>query len=169
MRILGIDPGLNNCGWGVIEAHGSKLVHISHGVIQPPKNVSLAHRLASIDHGLTDVILAMTPDQAAVEETFVNKNPAAALKLGQARGVALVTPARQGLEVAEYPANLVKKSLVGSGHADKNQMIMMINTLLPQTGITSADAADALAVAITHAHHAQSRHKLGGIMAGGVR
>lgn len=159
MRILGIDPGLNNCGWGIVDLNGSKLNYVAHGVIQPQKkDISLARRLAQIDHGLMDAILAFKPSEAAVEETFMNTNPASALKLGQARGVALLTPARAGLEVFEYGANHIKKSIVGAGHAGKDQMLMMINTLLPNANVVSADAADALAVAITHAHHAGSNN-----------
>ena len=153
MRILGIDPGLNKCGWGVIESHGSNLKYIAHGVIKPSAKLSLAERLLFIDTEMTKIVDLWKPHSAAIEETFVNKSPASSLKLGQARGVAMVAPARFGIEVAEYGANLVKKTVVGSGHADKVQILMMIKTLLPSSQVTSEDAADALAVAICHANH----------------
>lgn len=153
MRILGIDPGLNITGWGVIEKTGTKLVFISCGMIKTQASLPLYARLAAIDKGLSDAVRNYSPDVAAVEETFVNRNPASALKLGQARGVCVLSPARHGLQVFEYGANLVKKSVVGSGHADKNQVGMMIKTLLPKSGKITADEADALAIAICHGHH----------------
>jgi crossover junction endodeoxyribonuclease RuvC len=169
MRILGIDPGLQRTGWGVIEAEGNRLQYIACGTIATNPTLSTAERLAEIDAGLVDAINTWQPDTAAIEETFVNRNPASALKLGVARGAAMVVPARMGLSVGEYPANLVKKSVVGTGHATKDQIGMMIRTLLPSAGKMGADAADALAIAICHAHHYSSRMKMGGIMNGGVR
>ncbi len=169
MRILGIDPGLQRTGWGVIEAEGNRLQYIACGTIATNPTLSTAERLAEIDAGLVDAINTWEPDTAAIEETFVNRNPASALKLGVARGAAMVVPARMGLSVGEYPANLVKKSVVGTGHATKDQIGMMIRTLLPSAGKMGTDAADALAIAICHAHHYSSRQKMGGIMNGGVR
>lgn len=169
MRILGIDPGLQRTGWGVIEAEGNRLQYIACGTIATNPARSTAERLAEIDAGLVNVIQTWTPETAAIEETFVNRNPASALKLGVARGAAMVVPARMGLAVGEYPANLVKKSVVGAGHATKDQVGMMVRTLLPTAGVMGADAADALAIAICHAHHYSSRIKMGGIMNGGVR
>jgi crossover junction endodeoxyribonuclease RuvC len=153
MKILGIDPGLQKCGWGIISAHGNRLTFIASGLIKPPASDSMAHRLSVLHTELFAVIEQFKPDTAAIEETFVNANPASALKLGQARGVAMTVPALFGLEVAEYAANTIKKSIVGSGHAAKDQMGMMIKVLLPSSGVISSDEADALAVAITHAHH----------------
>lgn len=153
MRILGIDPGLRQCGWGMIDVNGGHLRHVGNGVVVSDASTSLAERLVMLYHGLAAVIDRFQPETAAVEETFVNKNPASTLKLGQARGIALLTPALAGLDVAEYSANLVKKSVVGSGHAGKDQIGMMVRILLPGCNPASADAADALAVAITHAHH----------------
>lgn len=155
MKILGIDPGLQKCGWGIIESQGSSLKFIACGTIKPPLNLCLAARLAVLHEGLADVLKAHRPESAAVEETFVNANPASALKLGQARGVALSVPALYGLDVAEYAANKIKKSVVGNGHATKDQMGMMVRRLLPACGQVGADEADALAVAITHAHYGQ--------------
>lgn len=169
MRILGIDPGLQKTGWGVIEYEGHKLSYVASGLIRTDAALPLYARLAIIDKGLDDVVNLWQPETAAVEETFVNQNPASALKLGFARGVAIVAVARKGMEVGEYPANLVKKSLTGTGHAGKDQMVMMIRTLMPSAGKISEDEADALGVAITHAHHASSRKIMGGIMSGGVR
>lgn len=153
MRILGIDPGLQRTGWGIIDVRGHALSYVSCGIIQSTAALSLPERLKEIDAQLSEVIQQFTPEEAAVEETFVNKNPASALKLGAARGVAMVVPARLGLRVAEYPANVIKKSIVGAGHAGKGQVGMMVRTLLPMADFTSADAADALATAICHAHH----------------
>jgi crossover junction endodeoxyribonuclease RuvC len=158
VRIIGIDPGLRRCGWGVIESEGNRLAFVGCGVIMPPVNAPLPERLAVLHRGLGDLIGLHRPDEAAVEETFVNAGTRSALQLGQARGVALMTPAALGLPVGEYAANLVKKSVVGAGHADKAQVMMMVRTLLPAAGPDSADAADALAIAICHAHH--RRHRL---------
>lgn len=161
MRILGIDPGLERTGWGVIETEGSRLSFLAAGVILSKASEPMATRLNRIDSELSAIVEKWKPDSAAIEETFVNKNAASSLKLGQARGVAIVAPARAGLEVAEYGANKVKKSVVGVGHAGKDQVGMMIKVLLPTAGQLAADAADALAVAICHAHHAQSSLKVG--------
>lgn len=168
MRIIGIDPGLQRTGWGIIDAEGNRLTHISHGVIMTEPKTPTAERLMQIFDELTRMIGIWRPTDAAIEETFVNKNPASSLKLGLARGVAMVAPAKLGLNVAEYPANLVKKSVVGAGHAEKEQVQMMIKVLLPGVE-ASPDAADALAVAICHAHHGMSKARMGGIMSGGAR
>jgi len=168
LRIFGIDPGLQRTGWGVIDVAGNRLTHVSHGVIQTDAKHETPLRLRHLFVELTRLIELWQPTQAAIEETFVNKNPAASLKLGLARGVGMMAPANLGLSVAEYPANLVKKSVVGAGHAEKEQVQMMIKVLLPGV-IAAADAADALAVAICHAHHGVTKAKLGGIMSGGVR
>ncbi len=153
IRILGLDPGLRRTGWGVIEADGSRLGFIACGTILPPEKAPMAQRLARLHEGLTDVLRRFSPQEAAVEETFVNMNPSSTLKLGQARGVVMLAPAQAGLEVAEYAALLVKKTVVGAGRAEKNQIRMMIGILLPTSTPETEDAADALAVAITHAHH----------------
>lgn len=160
MRILGIDPGLQKTGWGMIHFESNRLQFLACGTIQTDPTLTTAERLAEISSGLEAVITAWTPDEAAIEETFVNKNPASALKLGVARGAAMVTPARLGLHVSEYAANLVKKSIVGTGHATKDQIGMMIRTLLPTAGKMGTDAADALAIAVCHAHHAASRKRM---------
>jgi crossover junction endodeoxyribonuclease RuvC len=153
LRILGIDPGLGKMGWGIIESHGSSLSFVDSGSIKTNAKMPLYARLAEIDAKLSEIVHNYQLDSAAIEETFVNKNPASALKLGMARGVAMTVPARYGLVVGEYSANHVKKSVVGTGHAAKQQVGMMIKTLLPQSGKISEDEADALAVAICHAHH----------------
>jgi crossover junction endodeoxyribonuclease RuvC len=157
IRIIGIDPGLRNVGWGLIEADGSRLAYIACGSIKTHADLSLAERLAQIHRALSALIEERRPDEAAVEETFVNRDPQSALKLGQARGVALAAPALLGLIVAEYAANVIKKTIVGVGHAEKQQVAMMVKMLLPTCEITSPDAADALAVAITHAQHRGAR------------
>lgn len=152
MRLLGLDPGLRLTGWGVIDVEGNRLRHVAHGVIKVATDRDLAQRLCELFDGVAAVIAAQDPAEAAVEETFVNVNPGSTLKLGQARGVVMLAPARAGLPVFEYAANLVKKSVTGAGHADKRQIAMMVGRLLPGVD-ASADAADALAVAICHAHH----------------
>ncbi|MEQ9326065.1 MAG: crossover junction endodeoxyribonuclease RuvC [Rhodospirillales bacterium] len=152
-RLIGLDPGLQNTGWGVIDVSGNRLRHVADGVIRTNGALAMAERLRQLHEGLRDVLDLYQPHEAAVEETFVNKNPSSTLKLGQARGVVLLAPALAGLVIAEYAANLVKKSVVGVGHADKAQIQMMVSTLLPGAAMESADAADALAVAICHAHH----------------
>ena len=154
MRILGIDPGLTHTGWGVVDADQGRLSFVAAGRISSRAGQDMAMRLAGIYADLQSVITLHHPDAAAVEATFVNANPASALKLGQARGVALAAPAGMGLPVFEYAANLVKKTVVGAWHAGKDQIAMMIKILLPRAGDLAADAADALAIAITHAHHA---------------
>lgn len=154
MRVLGLDPGLRHTGWGVIDVAGNRLTHVADGVAHAPTDLPLAERLVALFRQINDVLERYRPDEAAVEETFVNKNPASTLKLGVARGVVLLAPAERGLKVAEYSANLVKKAVVGAGHAEKEQVQLMVRRLLPGCAIERADAADALAVAICHAHHA---------------
>ncbi|HVC54701.1 MAG TPA: crossover junction endodeoxyribonuclease RuvC [Stellaceae bacterium] len=156
MRVLGLDPGLRHTGWGVIDIAGNRLSHVADGIVHAPVDLPLAQRLVVLFRQLTAVLERFRPDEAAVEESFVNKNPSSTLKLGIARGVALLAPAERGLPVAEYSANLVKKSVVGAGHADKEQVQMMVRRLLPGCAIAAADAADALAVAICHAHHSRT-------------
>ncbi len=161
MRILGLDPGLRHTGWGVLEVAGSRLRHIADGRVDSDERLDLARRLVQLHDGLVAVLRSFAPDEAAVEETFVNKNPTSTLKLGLARGVVLLVPAQAGLPVAEYGANHIKKSIVGAGHADKVQVQMMVRTLLPTARFNSPDAADALAVAICHAHHRQTASRIG--------
>lgn len=153
IRILGVDPGSAATGWGVIDVEGTRLAFVAAGVVRPGRAAGRSEALAAIFSALQSLIGAHRPDEAAVEETFVNANPRDALVLGQARGVALLAPALAGLSVAEYATNKIKKSVVGQGHADKGQVQAMIRVLLPQAGLQTADAADALAVAICHAHH----------------
>jgi len=157
IRILGIDPGLTATGWGVISVQGSALRHVGNGVIKPDVSGSLAVRLVKLYEELTAVLEQFMPNEAAVEETFVNKNPSSTLKLGQARAIALLAPAMSGLLVAEYAPNKVKKSVVGVGHAEKQQVAAMVGILLPGVKPANADAADALAIAICHAHHRNVR------------
>jgi crossover junction endodeoxyribonuclease RuvC len=156
IRILGIDPGLRRTGWGMIAIDGNRLMFIACGSLATQDQAALAVRLLAIHDGLRGVVLSHAPDEAAVECTFVNKNAAATLKLGQARGIAMLVPAIAGLPVAEYAPNLVKKTIVGSGHCEKAQIRMMIGVLLPKADPRSDDAADALAIAVTHAHHRTS-------------
>ncbi|MDO9413713.1 MAG: crossover junction endodeoxyribonuclease RuvC [Pseudolabrys sp.] len=153
IRILGIDPGLRRTGWGLIESDGNRLMHVACGSVETSERASLGARLVAIHDGLIAVIQQYAPEEAAVENTFVNGNGASTLKLGQARGIAMLVPSRMGLVVAEYAPNLVKKTVVGAGHADKAQIRMMIGILLPKADPQSEDAADALAIAICHAHH----------------
>ena len=153
LRILGIDPGLRRTGWGVIESAGNRLVFVGCGSVEPPDRLPLASRLLAIHDGLAAVLRNFNPVEAAVEQTFVNKDGVATLKLGQARGIAMLVPAMFGIAVSEYAPNQVKKTVVGAGHADKNQVAMMLKILLPKAEPASAYAADALAIAITHAHH----------------
>lgn len=157
MLILGLDPGLGTTGWGVIRAEGNRLSHVANGMISTDTKLPLPARLVALDAALAAVIAAHGPDQAAVEEVFVNANPQSTLKLGQARGVVLLGAARTGIPVAEYAARLVKKSVVGVGNASKDQVHAMVSRLLPGCSIAGEDAADALAVAITHAHLHASR------------
>ena len=160
MRIIGIDPGLQTTGWGVIEATDNRLKHVADGIVRTTSNAELAQRLMELYDGLARVIRDFVPDEAAVEETFVNRNAVSTLKLGQARGAALLAPAQAGLRVAEYLPNLVKKTVVGAGHAQKEQVGMMIRTLLPGAVLETPDAADALAVAICHAHHRETADRV---------
>ena len=157
IRILGIDPGSTATGWGVVEAEGARLSYMGSGVIRPKRGFAHPQKLSIIFSALKGLIEVYRPGEAAVEETFVNASPRDALVLGQARGVALLAPADADLDVFEYAANLVKKSVVGRGHADKRQVQAMVKTLLPKCGALAADEADALAVAICHAHHVGMR------------
>ncbi len=157
IRILGLDPGLRRTGWGVIESDGVRLTYVASGVITSDAEETLAYRLKMLFDGVTGIISSFRPLEAAVEETFVNENPRSTLKLGQARGVVLLAPATRGLKVAEYSANLIKKTVVGTGHAEKQQVGAMIGFLLPKAKCASADEADALAIAICHANHRTSR------------
>jgi crossover junction endodeoxyribonuclease RuvC len=159
MRLIGLDPGLRHTGWGIIDASGSRLAYIAAGVVHTDGGHALARRLVELHDGLRQVIAAFQPIAAAVEESFVNKNPTSTLKLGLARGVVLLVPALAGMPVTEYPANLIKKSVVGVGHAGKPQVQMMVRRLLPGCLAASPDAADALAVAICHAHHAATQQR----------
>ena len=156
VRILGIDPGLRRTGWGVIETEGNRLIFVGCGSVEPPEDLPLSARLLAIHEGLAAILGNYQPAEAAVEQTFVNKDAVATLKLGQARGVAMLAPAMFGITVAEYAPNQVKKTVVGAGHADKNQIAVMLKILLPKADPKSPDAADALAIAITHAHHRAS-------------
>ena len=157
VRIFGIDPGLRFTGWGVIEARGSRLSYVASGRLTPPVKAVLAARLCFLAEELEEIIRSFSPDEAAVEETFVNADPRSTLKLGQARGICLMSPARMGLDVAEYSPNTIKKAVVGAGHADKEQVLAMVRRLLPKIDSPTADEADALAVAICHATHRQFR------------
>ena len=156
IRILGIDPGLRRTGWGMVEIAGNRLSFLGCGSVTTREADALAARLLAIHDGLMRILDEFRPDEAAVEATFVNKDAKATLKLGQARGIAMVVPAKAGVMIAEYAPNLVKKAIVGAGHCDKSQIRMMLGVLLPKANPGSHDAADALAVAITHAHHRQS-------------
>ena len=160
MILLGLDPGLGTTGWGLIAADGNRLTHLGNGQIKTDSAMPLATRLLALDLALTDLILEHRPDGAAVEEVFVNVNPQSTLKLGQARGVILLNAARSGMEVGEYAARLVKKSGVGVGNASKDQVHAMVQRLLPGAKIVGSDAADALAVALTHAHHLASARRM---------
>jgi crossover junction endodeoxyribonuclease RuvC len=156
IRILGIDPGLRRTGWGVIACEGNRLIYIGCGSVETNERLALAERLVAIHDELARIVAEFRPDEAAVEATFVNRDATATLKLGQARGIALLVPAKAGVLVAEYAPNLVKKTIVGAGHAEKAQIRMMIGVLLPKADPQSEDAADALAIAVTHAHHRAS-------------
>jgi len=157
IRILGVDPGLRNTGWGLIECSGARLSYLGCGSIRTDAETSLAERLAAIHRALTDLVETRSPHEAAVEETFVNRDPQSTLKLGQARGAAIAALAMKDLPVSEYAANLIKKTVVGVGHAEKSQVAMMVRMLLPASDAASPDAADALAVAICHAQHRSAR------------
>lgn len=166
VRIIGIDPGLRRTGWGVIETSGTRLTHIASGTVTSDAADALSLRLAALFTGLEAVLAYWQPQEAAVEETFVNRDAHATLKLGQARGIALLVPARAGLSVAEYAPNMVKKTVAGSGHAEKVQIRAMIGYLLPKAAPDSDDAADALAIAITHAHHREATALRRALLAG---
>ncbi len=157
IRIIGFDPGLRTMGWGVIRQEGMRLSHVAHGTIRSGSKDDLAARLRTLFEGACAIIAAHAPDEAAVEQTFVNKDAVATLKLGHARAIALLAPALADVPVSEYAPNQVKKSVVGAGLAEKGQVMAMVKRILPQCGVTSADAADALAIAITHAHHRKAR------------
>jgi crossover junction endodeoxyribonuclease RuvC len=157
IRIIGLDPGLRRMGWGVISVEGSRLVHVAHGVIAPKETGAFADRLLALFEGVTALIEQYRPDEAAIEETFMTQNGQSTLRLGHARAAAMIPPARAGLIVAEYAAKVVKKAVVGTGGADKDQVAFMIARLLPTAGSPTADAADALAVAIAHAHARRMR------------
>lgn len=154
MRILGLDPGLRHTGWGIIEKEGNRLIYVADGVVNSNDSLTLAERLNELYDGIKEVVKSFNPDEAAIEETFVNKNPNSTLKLGQARGAVILAPARFKIPVFEYAPNKIKKSVVGSGHAEKVQIGAMIKILLPKCDPESTDSADALAVAICHAHNA---------------
>jgi crossover junction endodeoxyribonuclease RuvC len=164
MLILGLDPGLGTTGWGLVRAEGNRLSHVANGRVTTDAKLPLPQRLVMLDTALAGLIAAHAPDAAAVEEVFVNANPQSTLKLGQARGVVLLAAARAGIEVGEYAARLVKKSVVGVGNASKDQVHAMVARLLPGTAITGPDAADALAVAITHAHLSATARRTGGYL-----
>lgn len=165
MRVLGIDPGLRNLGWGVIAVDGPRIAHLGNGVLHS-EGETLAERLLSLYRGLSAVLAEFAPEAAAVEQTFVNKDGAATLKLGQARGIALLVPAQAGLAVGEYAPNAVKKAVVGVGHAAKDQIAHMVRLHMPGVALAGPDAADALAVAICHAHHLQSAGRLAAAIRG---
>jgi crossover junction endodeoxyribonuclease RuvC len=157
IRIIGIDPGLRRTGWGIIVAEGARLSYVASGLITSDSEKALAYRLRALYAGLIEVITRFAPEEAAVEETFVNKDARATLKLGQARGMALLAPAQRGLRVAEYPPNVIKKTITGTGHGEKRQIAAMIGFLLPRAKFESADEADALAIAVCHASHRASQ------------
>ena len=156
IRIIGIDPGLRGTGWGIIESLGNSLRFVASGTVRSDDKAPLATRLCQLHDGLAEVLHQEMPQEAAVEQTFVNKDATATLKLGQARGIAMLVPARAGLVVAEYAPNAVKKAVIGVGHGEKKQIHMMVKVLMPKATFNSDDAADALAIAICHAHHRQS-------------
>ena len=156
IRILGIDPGLRRTGWGLIDVDGNRLIHVACGSVATSDKAALAARLVELHDGLARVMEQFSPQEAAVEATFVNKDATATLKLGQARGIAMLIPARAGIAVAEYAPNLVKKTIIGAGHGEKEQIRAMLRVLLPKADPPSHDAADALAIAVCHAHHRQS-------------
>jgi crossover junction endodeoxyribonuclease RuvC len=156
IRILGLDPGLRRTGWGVIDVTGNRLAFVACGTVTSDDKAELGARLAQLHRGISDVLAAWSPDEAAVEQTFVNKDATATLKLGQARGIAMLVPARAGLRVAEYAPNAVKKAVIGVGHGEKQQIHMMLKVLMPKAEFKGNDAADALAIAICHAHNRQA-------------
>lgn len=160
LRILGLDPGLARMGWGMIDVAGTKLSHVAHGVLTSDAKTDLGTRLMALHSALCEVIAELRPAAIAVEQAFVHKDPSAALKLGHARAIALLAAAQAGLDIAEYAPNHIKKCVVGAGHADKTQIQMMVKRLLPTARVEQADAADALAAAIAHAHYASTRAKI---------
>lgn len=157
IRIIGIDPGLRNTGWGIIAQEGVRLSYVADGVVHSDAGASLAERLLQLHTQLIEVLRAFAPDEAAIEETFVNKDARATLKLGQARGIAMLAPASLSIPVSEYAPNVIKKSVVGAGHAEKDQVKHMVKLLLPKAEMKTADSTDALAIAICHAHHRGSQ------------
>lgn len=170
MQLLGLDPGLRVTGWGVIEVTGNRLRHVADGVLEIAAGRPLAERLTDLYTQVAEIVRLYEPAETAVEETFVNKNAVSTLKLGHARGIVMLAPAQAGIPVYEYKPNLVKKSVVGAGHADKQQVVAMIRMLLPGAELKRADAADALAVAVCHAHHRNSaRHIAAGTATAGAR
>jgi crossover junction endodeoxyribonuclease RuvC len=166
MRILGLDPGLRHTGWGIVDSERGRLRFVACGAVHPPADAPMADRLKALHDGIADVIRAWKPSEAAVEETFLNKNPGTTLKLGHARGVVLLSPALHGLPVAEYSAKSVKLAVVGTGGAAKDQIDVMVRMLLPGADPDSPDAADALAVAICHGHHADTNRRWAAGVAG---
>ena len=164
VRIIGLDPGLRNTGWGVIESEGSRLIYVADGAVHSDADAPLATRLLQIHTQLLDVLKEFAPDEAAIEETFVNTDARATLKLGQARGAVMLAPAALHIPVSEYAPNTVKKSVVGAGHAEKSQVKHMVKLLLPKANMKTADSTDALAIAICHAHHRGCR-KLAAVLA----
>lgn len=164
MRVMGLDPGLSALGWGIVDVSGSRLTHVANGICRTGTG-ALGPRLAALFNELSEIWTLYAPEAAAVEQTFVNKNGAATLKLGQARGIAMLVPARAGIDVGEYAPNAVKKAVVGVGHADKVQIAHMVRMQLPGVEIAGPDAADALAVAICHAHMMQTAHAIAGRVA----
>ncbi|HET9534754.1 MAG TPA: crossover junction endodeoxyribonuclease RuvC [Mesorhizobium sp.] len=166
IRIIGIDPGLRRTGWGIVETLGNSLRFIASGTVRSDEKTDLASRLCQLHDGLTAILHEHQPHEAAVEATFVNKDASATLKLGQARGIAMLVPARAGLAVSEYAPNAVKKAVIGVGHGEKKQIHMMVKVLMPKASFDTDDAADALAIAICHAHHRQSVQTRLAVLAG---
>ncbi len=158
IRILGLDPGLRRTGWGIVAIDGARLIHVAHGVVAPRDTLAFPQRLLALFDGISEIIALHAPHEAAIEETFMTANGQSTLKLGHARAAAMLAPAKAGLPVAEYAAKVVKKAVVGTGGADKAQVAFMIARLLPSAGSPTADAADALAVAVTHAHARTARN-----------
>lgn len=166
VRIIGIDPGLRHTGWGIIEAKGNQLHFIADGVVEPDSKLTLAERLKILFESMQGIVATHAPDECGIEESFVNKNPVSTLKLGHARAAVMLAPATAGIPVFEYKPNLVKKSVVGAGHADKGQVAAMMRMLLPGSQSASKDAADALAVAVCHAHHRATARRMPAVRTG---
>lgn len=164
MRIIGIDPGLQKTGWGIVEVNGPRLFHVANGTVKSDNKKDLAERLIQLFDGLVEVVQTYRPDYAAVEETFLNTNPQSTLKLGHARGIAMLVPAQAGIAVAEYSPNHIKKAVVGKGKAQKEQVHAMVQYILPGVVINGPDASDALAIAICHSHHLQTTRKISSAM-----